>query len=176
MSESDDSAETIRILKKGAEAGDAHAQYLLAFSYEHGLDGLEDQMEAAKWYLKAADQGHAEAQSTLGHMYCEGRGVLQHHAEAVRWYLKALELYRMKADQGDADAQWHVGFMYYGGQGVPKDKVEAYAWLNISAMSKEQHRRYRDRIELTPEEKAQAQQRSMELFNEIEARKKAAGK
>jgi hypothetical protein len=69
--------------------------------------------------------------------------------------------------------------MYASVHGVPKDEVEAYAWLNIAAVSAEKAispRSLRDNLKLTPEEKARAQKRSTELFNEIEARKKATGK
>jgi TPR repeat protein len=66
--------------------------------------------------------------------------------------------------------------MYENGTGVPKDAVEAYAWFDIVAVSDSASRKIRDGLNLTPEEKARAQQRSTELFNEIEARKKKSGK
>jgi TPR repeat protein len=66
--------------------------------------------------------------------------------------------------------------MYFNGDGVTKDWVEACAWFNIAAVSMKEAQEMRDGLSLTPEEKAQAQKRSTELFKEIEARKKAAGK
>ena len=118
---------------------------------------------------KCAEAGNAESQFTLGWRYDEGRGLPQDHAEAAKWYRKA-------ADQGHSDAIFFLGISHLYGSGVPKDEVESYAWFNILAVSNEQAEQKRDLIKLTPEKKAQAQKRSTELFNEIEARKKAAGK
>ena len=101
-------------------------------------------------------------------MYDKGTGVPKDEVEAVKWYRKA-------ADQGHAAAQFNLGGMYAEGRGVPKDDVEAYAWFNISAVSNQKAKENRDKADLTPEERARAQKRSTELFNEIEARKKAAG-
>jgi len=120
---------------------------------------------------KKAEAGNASAQFNLGLMYAKGEGVPKDDAEALRWYRKA-------ADQGNALAQSNLGVMYANGRGVPKDDAEAYAWYNLAAISDDDARKRRDELEktLTPEQKARAQQRSTELHNEIEARKKAAGK
>ena len=82
---------------------------------------------------------------------------------------------KKRAEAGNAVAQFNLGGMYAEGRGVPKDDVEAYAWFNISAVSNQKAKENRDKADLTPEERARAQKRSTELFNEIEARKKAAG-
>ena len=157
--------------KKRAEGGEAVAQNNLGFMYQEGKGVPKDEVEAVKWYRKAADQGHADAQFVLGVVYEEGKGVPKNEVEAVKWYRKA-------ADQGNARAQFILGGMYAKGEGVPKDEVEGYAWLNVSAVSLKEAQDFRDEImrKLTPEEKARVQQRSTQLFNEIEARKKAAGK
>jgi len=157
--------------KKKAEAGNASAQFNLGLMYAKGEGVPKDDAEALRWYRKAADQGNALAQSNLGVMYANGRGVPKDDAEALRWYRKA-------ADQGNAPAQSSLGVMYAIGEGVPKDDAEAYAWYNLAAISDDDARKRRDELEktLTPEQKARAQQRSTELHNEIEARKKAAGK
>jgi TPR repeat protein len=118
---------------------------------------------------RRAEAGEAPAQTNLGVMYAEGKGVPKDDVEAVKWFRKA-------ADQGLVDAQYNLGKMYAEGRGVPKDDVEAYAWFNISAVSNQKAKENRDKADLTPEERARAQKRSTELFNEIEARKKAAGK
>jgi hypothetical protein len=139
--------------------------------YQEGKGVPKDEVEAVKWYRKAADQGYYGAKANLGFMYAEGRGVPKDEVEAVKWYRKA-------ADQGHAGAQYKLGFMYQEGKGVPKDEVEGYAWLNVSAVLLKEAQDFRDEImrKLTPEEKARVQQRSTQLFNEIEARKEAAGK
>jgi TPR repeat protein len=116
-----------------------------------------------------AESGDSEAQFKLGLMYATGDGVLKDDTEAFKWQRKA-------ADQGFAAAQASLGVMYMSGKGVPKDDVEAYAWFNIAAVSFVPAQKLRDRLELTPEEKARAQKRSTELYNEIEDRKKKAVK
>ena len=122
--------------------------------------------------LLKKNKKEADAQNYSGLMYYNGSGVPKDDVEAVKWYRKA-------ANQGYADAQCSLGFMYLQGRGVPRDDVEAYAWVSVAAaVSQKQAQEIRDGIIqiLTPEEKARAQKRSTELFNEIEARKKAAGK
>ncbi|MDP5014028.1 MAG: sel1 repeat family protein [Opitutales bacterium] len=122
-----------------------------------------------------AEAGDPNAQSNLGVMYYSGEGVPKDSAEALKWFRKA-------ADQGHAPAQLHLAHMYAKGEGVPKDEAEAYAWYNLAAESHDDARKRRDELEktLTPEQKARAQQRSTELYKEIEeeieARKKAGGK
>jgi TPR repeat protein len=65
--------------------------------------------------------------------------------------------------------------MYFTGEGVPKDAAEAYAWYNLSAISDNGAREWRDTLgkNLTPEQKARAQERSTHLHKEIEARMNA---
>ena len=120
---------------------------------------------------KRAEAGNASAQAYLGVMYREGEGVEQDEREAAKWFRKA-------AYQGHALAQGSLAVMYLGGMGVPKNDVEAYAWFNLAAVSDDTAKNARDKLNLTltPDEKARAQKRSKELFDEIEARKKAAGK
>jgi len=77
-----------------AEAGNASAQYHLAYMYAEGEGVPQDYGEAAKWFRSAADQGMVAAQSSLGGLYERGEGVPQDNQEAIRWY-------RSAADQGD---------------------------------------------------------------------------
>ncbi len=161
--------------KKLADAGNAEAQYSLGKMCATGKGAPQDFAEAAKWFRKAAEQGHADAQASLSSAYDSGLGVPKDEDEAMKWFRKA-------AERGHAGSQVKLGFAYMNGKGVPKDEVEAYAWFNISVISLSPEalmfnsRDVRKEVKLTPEEKARAQKRSTELFNEIEARKKAAGK
>jgi hypothetical protein len=163
--------EAAKWFRKAADQGHAGVQGHLGFMYAKGIGVPKDDVEAVKWYRKAADQGLVGAKAHLGFMYAEGRGVPKDEVEAVKWYRKA-------ADQGHAGAQCHLASMYVDGKGVPQDEVEGYAWLNVSAVSLKEAQDIRDEImrKLTTEEKARVQQRSTQLFNEIEARKEAAGK
>jgi len=155
--------------KKKAEAGDAAAQYKLGYMYYNGQGAPMDAAEAARWYQKAADQGYSTAQRRLGEMYANGEDAPMDDAEAAKWFRKA-------ADQGDAIAQFWLGLFHCYGRSLLKNAEEAYVWYNLAAISIDDARKSRDALELTPEQKARAQQRSTELHMEIEERKKAAGK
>jgi TPR repeat protein len=121
-----DYAEAIRLYRKAANQGDAHAQSILGVMNCNGQGVKQDYAEAARLYRKAADQGHANAQLNLGNMYNNGYEVKQDYAEAVRWYRKA-------ADQGDADAQSNLGFMHRFGYGVKQDYAKAVRWYRKAA-------------------------------------------
>jgi TPR repeat protein len=188
-----DDEEAVRWYRKAAEQGNANAQNRLGLMYDIGMGVPKNQSEAVKWFRKAAEQGYASAQDSLGQMFEDSgdlRG-MRDYAEAVKWYRKA-------AEQGYAYAQSHLGHMYKYGMGVPMDAIEAYAWYNLAAVRRipqpsniyqdskflteaerlryESAVKFRDKLNLTPEQMARAQQRSTELYNEIEARKKATGK
>jgi TPR repeat protein len=141
---------------------------VLTFTLAVSLFAAELSFELVK---ERAEAGNASAQAYLGVMYREGEGVEQDEREAAKWFRKA-------AYQGHALAQGSLAVMYLGGMGVPKNDVEAYAWFNLAAVSDDTAKNARDKLNLTltPDEKARAQKRSKELFDEIEARKKAAGK
>jgi hypothetical protein len=119
--------------RAAAEAGDARAQYNLAFDYELGSGVQEDSAQAAKWYRKAAEQGHAGAQYKLGEFYKEGKGVMQDYAEAENWYRKAAESYGKLAEQGDTHAQISLGSLYADGLGVKQDYAQALKWYRRAA-------------------------------------------
>lgn len=52
-------------LRKGADAGNALAQYALGKLYRDGDGVTKDKEKAAEWFGKAADQGHKEAKMDL---------------------------------------------------------------------------------------------------------------
>jgi hypothetical protein len=188
-----DDMEAVRWLRKAADQGHADAQNHLGLMCKIGMGVPKDIAEALRWYRKAAEQGHLDAQNALGSIYQDTGSLngIQDYAEALKWHRKA-------AEQGHANAQYSLGSMYEHGSGVPNNKVEAYAWYNLAAFRRApqqsniyqdiktliefERERYefamkcRDKLNLTPEEKLRAQKRSTELFNEIEARKKATGK
>jgi len=54
--------------QKEAQAGDADAQYNLAYIYENGLGVPKNEAKALELYQQAADQGHSGAKSNLDTM------------------------------------------------------------------------------------------------------------
>jgi len=152
--------------KSLAEDGDADAQRRLGNLYNHGDEVPQNYNEAVKWYRKAAEQGDAEAQGSLGMMYETGEGVPQDYDEAIK-------LYRKAAEQGDAFSQSSLGQMYRDGKGVAKDLIHAYAWLNVAqANGYESADIFKQGLGLTPEQVAEAQALSAEIYKRIEANKK----
>lgn len=145
-----------------AGAGNAKAQYYLAYMLDTGLGMAKDVVGAARWYKKAADQGHLPAVVYMGYMYSTGHGVTRNDKEAFTWYAKAANLgdpiaqnnlgsmlrvgqpYRQDlqtaaqwfmaaARQGNARAQYNLATMYRLGEGVPQDAVEAIRWYTFAA-------------------------------------------
>jgi len=106
-------------------AGDAEAQFNLAWKYANGEGVPENDAEAVKWYRRSADQGNADAQYNLAVMYANGEGVPEDDAEAVTWF-------RRSAEQGYTKAQFNLGVMYANGEGVPENNVFAHKWLNLA--------------------------------------------
>jgi TPR repeat protein len=153
--------------KRLAEDGDAVAQHNLGHMYHLAKGVPRDFAEAVKWYRKAAEQGNADGQRSLGFCFGNGDGVPKDDVQAFKWYRKA-------AEQGNAIAQAYLGYLYANGNGIPKDDVQAYAFYNLAAANgQEDAKKQRDELELTNEQKAEAQALSAELHQQIEAKRTA---
>ena len=131
----------------------------------------QDDAQAVKWYRKAAEQNDTDAQFALALCYAQGLGVVQNDMMAEKWWRKA-------AEQNHAWAQFNLGFSYATGQGVEKDYLEAYAWYNLAAKTEEIAAKNRDDLEkkMCPQQVADAQKRTKELREQIEAKLKSGGK
>lgn len=68
-----------------AERGNARAQTMLGFMYEHGRGVPQDYVAAAYWYSCAAERGYPTAQYFLGLMYDQGHGVTRSDVLAYKW-------------------------------------------------------------------------------------------
>ena len=79
-------SEAVTWFLKGANLGNATAQFNLGRMYENGRGVRRDYAEANKWYAKSADQGIPEAQFNRGVMYYVGRGVRKDFTEAHKWF------------------------------------------------------------------------------------------
>jgi len=109
-----------------AEAGDAEAQYLLAYALENGVRSEADLEAARAWYTKAADQGHVRAGYRLARMLIDGRGGPRDRA-AAEGRLEPL------AEAGDEASQSLLGYLLIHDN---LDKwIEAYLWLTLAADS-----------------------------------------
>ena len=60
-------------IMKRVDANDPTSTCLLAYSYKHGLNGVQqDYAKAKELYARAADLGHSEASYALGGIYSQG--------------------------------------------------------------------------------------------------------
>src|SRR5450631_283269 len=121
--------ETVRLLKRDADQGNANAQGRLGYFYETGRGGLaKDDREAARLYRLAADQGNASARNNLGGLYRDGRGGLTKDDR------EALRLFKLAADQGNAYGQLNLGLFNRDGRGgLSKDDREAARLFKLAA-------------------------------------------
>jgi TPR repeat protein len=68
-----------------ARRGNAHAQALLGYMYEHGLGVPQSWPAAVDYYLLSAEQGDPTGQYLLGLMYDKGFGVSRDVVQAYKW-------------------------------------------------------------------------------------------
>ncbi len=119
------SSNALSNLTSAAEAGDADAQFELAWAYANGLNTDQSYEEAARWLQFASDQGNAKAQYYLGLYYYFGHGLEQNPVAAFNWF-------RSSALQGVPEAQYMLGRMYLNGDGVSANQEEALKWLYLA--------------------------------------------
>ena len=114
-----DKEEAVKWYLKGAELGNAMAQYELATCYHNGEGVEEDQEESAKWMMRAAEKSTDRGvQWTMGRYYQEGWGVEKNPLEAVKWFERS-------AKKGFALAKYYLAMCYMNGEGVQKDEEKA---------------------------------------------------
>ena len=68
-----------------ARRGNARAEALLGYMYEHGLGVPQSWPAAVDYYLLAAEQGDSTGQYLLGLMYDKGFGVSRDVVQAYKW-------------------------------------------------------------------------------------------
>ena len=101
-----DKPRALRLMLLAAQAGDALAQYNMAFMLERGEHGLTtDVADAMDWYRKAAKGGHGEAQTRLAIARLQGQDVMSSQVEAHKQLLEA-------AESGALDAMGLLGIRY----------------------------------------------------------------
>jgi TPR repeat protein len=105
-------------LRRSAERGDAHAQWMLGNVYKVGSGISQDYREAARWYAAASAQNFAEAQLSLGNLYEQERGVKKNYRQAFLYYQAA-------ARQGLPIAENNLAALYEQGRGTARNPAEA---------------------------------------------------
>lgn len=79
-------ADTITSLTEKAQQQDPQSQYLLAQSYDLGVDVEANADNAFYWYSQAAENGHIKSQLKLANFLALGIGTEKNPQAAIRWY------------------------------------------------------------------------------------------
>ena len=124
LDERDEAAERLEQL---ADAGDAHAQYIIGTAYRDGelLIPDADVHNPAKgiyWLKRSADNGNDYAAYRLGKEYFGGENVPKDASAAAKYLWRA-------ANHGNSYAQYLLGKLYLMGEGVQQDTDAAYQWF-----------------------------------------------
>lgn len=118
-----DKAYAKELLCEAVSAGNANAQYLLAYQYEME----RNYAQAFPLHQDLALRGFIDAQRRLGVLYVEGWGVSQSTAEGIKWLKTA-------AAQGDPLSHLALGFIYLRDRpNSPRDIAQAAQWIQSSA-------------------------------------------
>jgi uncharacterized protein len=80
-----DPATALKRIGTQARRGNARAEALLGYMYEHGLGVPQSWPAAVDYYLLSAEQGDATGQYLLGLMYDKGFGVSRDVVVAYKW-------------------------------------------------------------------------------------------
>ncbi len=102
------------ILSRLAESGNAQAQYMLGFLYDHPQDGHYSGQQVEYWYKKSAEQGFTPAMFIMGSWY-----EYSDPQQSAYWYKRA-------ADNGNRQALFRLGLLYEkGGRDFERDLHQA---------------------------------------------------
>ena len=149
-------------MKRLAQAGDAHAQYLMGVLYRDGTLVIPDTEKAQYWMEEAATQNVPAAQYALGKLFLSDDPLVHDPDQGIRWlkasaqngndyaayalgkeYLrgkyvfknegKAADYFRQAAQGDNPWAQYLLGKLYLMGDGVEQDEEAAYQWFQAAA-------------------------------------------
>lgn len=132
MAERDESVVRLRRL---AEDGEAHAQYLMGKLWRDGPLLTPDWVNARYWFMRAAEQESVAAQYALGKLLLSDDPEVRDPDEGIRWLERA-------AQNGSHYAAYRLGKLYLQGQQVPKDATRALEYLTASAERGNQYAQY----------------------------------
>jgi hypothetical protein len=112
-------------MRRLAEAGHVHAQYLLANELASTQAGhRKDPKAIVKWLKRAAEGGDTYACARMGDRYYDGEDVVQSYEQAKLWYERS---------GTHAMALHGLGMIYKYGKGVEKDGEKAREYFRQAA-------------------------------------------
>ena len=113
-------------MKRLAQAGDAHAQYLMGLLYRDGGLVIPDTEKAQYWMEQAATQNVPAAQYSLGKLLLSNDALVHDPDQGIQW-LKAA------ARNGNDYAAYALGKEYLNGRYVFKNTEKAVDYLHQAA-------------------------------------------
>lgn len=158
-----DDARVVQYARRGAEAGDATAMYLLADAYFNGRAVAQDDVQGRQWIARAAEAGDANSMYSYALCLFQGVGGAEDRRGGFDWLRKsadagnnraryeigmasytgdengtpdkarAARYWRLAAEAGYAPAQTSYGYILEKGEGVAADPVAAREWARRSA-------------------------------------------
>ena len=123
LEERDEAAEQLEQL---ADAGDAHAQYIIGTAYRDGGLLIPDTAKAQKLLERAAEQDLDVAQYALGKLYLSDDADVRDPAKGIYWLKRS-------ADNGNDYAAYRLGKEYLSGKNTIKDAETAVSYLRQAA-------------------------------------------
>jgi len=123
LDERDEAAEQLEQL---ADAGDAHAQYIIGTAYRDGGLLIPDTAKAQKFLECAAKQEIDAAQYALGKLYLSDDADVHDPAKGIYWLKRS-------ADNGNDFAAYRLGKEYLSGKNTVKDAETAVSYLRQAA-------------------------------------------
>ena len=153
--------EAVEQLEQLADAGDAHAQYIIGTAYRDGGLLIPDTAKAQKFLECAAKQEIDAAQYALGKLYLSDDADVHNPAKGIYWLKRSADngndfaayrlgkeylsgkntvkdaetagsYLRQAANNGSAYAQYLLGKLTLMGEGIPKDMDTAYEWFAVA--------------------------------------------
>ena len=113
-------------LEQLADAGDAHAQYVIGTAYRDGGLLIPDMVKAQKLLERAAEQDLDAAQYALGKLYLSDDADVHDPAKGIYWLKRS-------ADNGNDYAAYRLGKEYLSGKNTVKDAETAVSYLRQAA-------------------------------------------
>lgn len=129
-----------------AKAGDATAQYNLAYLYMEGKGTKVNWELASYWFEKSADAGNIDAiakvaleyeikglETNIDNNNCDISGGDCRKKDSTIYFKKAFFWAKKGADKNDSDSECVLGDLYLNGYGVAEDRTLARFWLQKAA-------------------------------------------
>ena len=134
--------DSVSILTKEAEAGNAVSQNTLGTWFYTGKNVKQDYAKALEWWSKAAEKGNTDAVANMAMCYQLGNGARKDSIMALKLYKAAVQKgnkavvaqhEKLATDSGNTFSSMLLYELYFNSIGVKQDKAKAAAFLETVA-------------------------------------------